>query len=100
MDSSKLLLFTLSYQHTKIISLTFIRRQRRKFIYMFNGVATVRDAKTKFKVKALEETVPEIVLLNHSELGHFFVSYYKLNPAKQQCQSNCLTSKYTSKGYE
>ena len=51
---------------------------------MLNSVSAVRNAEAKLKVKALEDTVSEEMLLNHPELAHWFVTDHKLNPGKKK----------------
>ncbi|RUS69433.1 hypothetical protein EGW08_022804, partial [Elysia chlorotica] len=64
---------------TSIHPLTCIFTKFRKLVYMLHSVAAVRNAKPKLKIKALEHSVSEIVLLYHAELVHWFVSHNKLN---------------------
>lgn len=49
---------------------------------MFASVGAQRHAKSKLKIKALEESIPEIVSLYHSESLDFLVPYSELHPAE------------------
>lgn len=55
---------------------------------MLNCVATVRNAETKFEVKAFQQAVTKIVLLNHAELVDLLLTHHELHPAeKHACQT-------------
>lgn len=47
---------------------------------MLNCVTTVRNAEAKFKIKALEHPIPEVMFFNHAKFVHWFVTNNKLNP--------------------
>lgn len=46
---------------------------------MLAGVGAVRHAETKFKVKTFEESVLEVMSLNHSEPPYFSVTHGEIH---------------------
>lgn len=65
-----------------------------KFIYMLYSITTMRDTKSKFEVKALKNSIPEIMFLNHSEFIHWFLSNNKLNSENRRVRNE----KYETSG--
>ena len=54
---------------------------------MFTRVLAIWNAESKFKVKTLEQLVPEEMAFDHAEFTHGFASYRKLHPARKSRQN-------------
>lgn len=51
---------------------------------MFTGIAAIRNAKSKVKVKGFEHPVTEEMPLNHPEAIYGFITHCKLYPKRNQ----------------
>lgn len=47
---------------------------------MFTGVLAVGDDETEVKVKALEQSISEVMPLDHPEVTDWFITDHKLYP--------------------
>ena len=61
---------------------TVIFRQSWELIDVFHCVLAVRHYEAELKVKALKETVAEVMLLDHAELIHRLLTNSKLHTAQ------------------
>jgi len=60
--------------------LTFLFRKFRELVDVFHRVLTAWNEKAKLKVEALEETVLEVMSLDHTKLVDWFVTQCELYP--------------------